>query len=107
MHIVKSMSDLTDRLASSVVTLGNFDGVHLGHRELFRALVRSSRQLNSPSVVYTFDPHPLKFLAPDRAPSLLNTPQEKQRLIAASHIDYLVEAPFTAELATMSPEQFV
>ncbi|MEE4252678.1 MAG: riboflavin biosynthesis protein RibF, partial [Desulfuromusa sp.] len=58
-------------------------------------------------VVYTFDPHPLKFLAPEKAPLLLNTPAEKQRLIAASHVDYLVESPFTADFATMSPEQFV
>ena len=107
MHIVKLISSLPQPLVSSVVTLGNFDGVHLGHRELFRHLVKASHQLNCPSVVYTFTPHPLKILAPEMAPLLLNTPQEKQRLIAASHVDYLIESPFTAEFATMSPEQFV
>jgi len=107
MYLIKSISDLPCAFDSSVVTLGNFDGVHLGHRELFRRLVKISRQLNCPAVVYTFSPHPLKFLAPDRAPLLLNTPAEKQRLIAASHVDYLIETPFTADFATMSPEQFV
>ncbi len=95
------------QLGPSVVTLGNFDGVHLGHRELFRHLVRVSRDYSCRSIVYTFSPHPLKYLAPDKAPLLLNTPLEKQRLIAASHIDLLVEAPFDAKLANMSPEQFV
>ena len=107
MDIIKSLDDLTGLFPSSVVTLGNFDGVHLGHRELFRHLVKTARQLNCPSIVYTFDPHPLKFLAPDKAPLLLNTPEEKQRLIAASHIDYLIKTPFTAEFAAMTPEQFV
>ena len=107
MDTLTSLDNLTSPLGPSVVTLGNFDGVHLGHRELFRKLVKKSRQLNCRSIVYTFDPHPLKLLAPDRAPLLLNTPTEKQRLISASHVDLLTEAPFTRELAGMSPEQFV
>ena len=107
MDILKSFDHLPASFGSSAVTLGNFDGVHLGHRELFRCLVKTARQLKCPSVVYTFDPHPLKLLAPEKAPLLLNTPMEKQRLIAASHIDYLIESPFTADFATMSPEQFV
>lgn len=107
MDILKTCADLPAPFASSAVTLGNFDGVHLGHRELFRSLVKVAHKLNCPSIVYTFDPHPLKFLCPDRAPLLLNTQEEKQRLIAASHIDYLIETPFTADFAAMSPEQFV
>ena len=107
MEILKTLTDLTDIFGPSVVTLGNFDGVHLGHRELFRQLVKISRQLHCPSVVCTFNPHPLKFLAPEKAPPLLNTLNEKRRLIAASHIDYLIEIPFTDMFAAMSPEQFV
>ena len=107
MQTIQSLSEFPSSIGFCVVTLGNFDGVHLGHRELFRHLIKTARQLDCPSVVYTFDPHPLKFLAPEKAPLLLNTPAEKQRLIAASHVDYLVESPFTAEFATMTPEQFV
>ncbi|WP_321370668.1 bifunctional riboflavin kinase/FAD synthetase [uncultured Desulfuromusa sp.] len=107
MQTLGSLTELTRTFASSVVTLGNFDGVHLGHRELFRHLVKTARQLNCPSVVFTFDPHPLKLLAPERAPLLLNTPAEKQRLIAASHVDYLIKFPFTEAFAAMPPEQFV
>jgi len=94
-------------LNSCVVALGNFDGVHLGHRQLFRHLVAASSRFGCPAVVLTFTPHPLKFLAPDNAPLLLNTPAEKRRLIAASHVDYLIEYPFTADLAAMSPMEFV
>ena len=107
MDILTNCGELPAGFSSSVVTLGNFDGVHLGHRELFRSLVKTARQLNCPSIVYTFHPHPLKFLVPDKAPLLLNTPQEKQRLIAASHVDYLIESPFTTQFSTMSPEQFI
>ena len=107
MEILSCLEHLTTPLGPSVVTLGNFDGVHLGHRALFRALIKKARQLHYRSIVYTFEPHPLKFLAPEKAPLLLNTPQEKQRLIAASHVDLLIEAPFTQRLADMSPEQFV
>ena len=107
MDILKKFDSLPTSFDMSVVTLGNFDGVHLGHRELFRHVVKTARQLSCPSVIFTFDPHPLKILAPDRAPLLLNTPEEKQRLIAASHIDYLIESPFTADFAKMSPEKFV
>lgn len=89
------------------MTLGNFDGVHLGHRELFRQTVRRARQVKARSVVYTFEPHPLKVLAPDRAPLLLNTLAEKERLIAASHIDQLIRAPFTPEVASLKAEDFV
>jgi len=63
--------------------------------------------LACPSVICTFNPHPLKFLAPEKAPLLLNTQAEKRCLIAASHIDYLLEIPFTEEFAAISPEDFV
>ncbi len=107
MEIVKSLGNLSQNFGPSVVTLGNFDGVHLGHRALFRHLVATARRLKCPSVVYTFDPHPLKLLAPGKAPLLLNTPEEKQRLIAASHVDVLIETPFDNVFAAMSPETFV
>lgn len=107
MQIIQSLAELPASFGPSAVTLGNFDGVHLGHRALFRRLVKKARDLNCPSVVYTFDPHPLKFLAPDKAPPLLNTREEKRRLIAASHMDLLIDAPFTAEFAEMSPQRFV
>jgi len=107
MEILTTFSAISSVPGPCVVSLGNFDGVHLGHRALFRSLVSRAQQLQCRSAVYTFQPHPLKLLVPDRAPLLLNTPTEKRRLIEASHIDLLIEAPFTRELAAFSPEQFV
>jgi len=107
MEIIESLDVLDIYKSPSVVTLGNFDGVHLGHRELFRQAVRRARQTEARSVVYTFEPHPLKVLFPERAPLLLNTPAEKERLISASHIDQLIRAPFTPAIASLSAEDFV
>ncbi|NOY13301.1 MAG: bifunctional riboflavin kinase/FAD synthetase, partial [Deltaproteobacteria bacterium] len=107
MKILTGFRSADPPIGPCVVTLGNFDGVHLGHRALLRRLVSKARQLQCQSAVYTFDPHPLKLLCPDKAPLLLNTPAEKQRLIAASHVDLLIEALFTRQLASLSPEQFV
>ena len=107
MKIIRDLNELTAPLPKAVVTIGNFDGVHLGHREIFRRLVSRARELGGVSVVYTFVPHPLKVLAPERAPRLINTYAEKERLIEASCIDVLICAPFTPETATLSADRFV
>lgn len=107
MNILNQSSSPVIASGPCVVSLGNFDGVHLGHRALFRALVAMARRFRCQAIVYTFHPHPLKVLVPDKAPLLLNTLEEKRRLIEASHIDTLIEAPFSKELASMAPEQFV
>jgi riboflavin kinase/FMN adenylyltransferase len=107
MEIIGNLDALQEPLKQSVVTIGNFDGVHLGHREIFREIVRKANEINAVSVVVTFVPHPLKVLRPEQAPRLLNTYAEKERLIKASCVDYLVELPFDAEMAEMSPQDFV
>jgi riboflavin kinase/FMN adenylyltransferase len=107
MRIIRDLNELAAPLPKAVVTIGNFDGVHLGHREIFRRLVGRARELGGVSVVYTFVPHPLKVLAPERAPRLINTYAEKERLIEASCIDVLICAPFTPETATLSADRFV
>lgn len=107
MRIISNLSELKEPLQNAVVTIGNFDGVHLGHREIFRRVVRRSREVGGPAVVYTFEPHPLKFLAPDRAPLLINTTQEKEVLIEASCIDVLICAPFDQAMANLPAHRFV
>ncbi|PLX91354.1 MAG: riboflavin biosynthesis protein RibF [Desulfuromonas sp.] len=107
MRILHSLSALETPLLASVVTIGNFDGVHLGHRELFRKVVRAGLELEMPTVVVTFVPHPLKFLAPIKAPRLINTYAEKERLIAASCIDTLLALSFDHGLAALSARDFV
>jgi riboflavin kinase/FMN adenylyltransferase len=91
----------------SVVTVGNFDGVHKGHVEIFRHLKENSRRLGLPAVVVTFEPHPLKVLAPDKAPELITTFEQKAGLIADAGIDCLAVVSFTHEFAQMEADDFV
>jgi len=107
MQIIRDLDDLNEPLQDAVVTIGNFDGVHLGHREIFRRVINRAREIGGPAVVYTFVPHPLKLLAPERAPLLINTNREKEVLIEASCIDVLICAPFDQAMAAMPAHRFV
>lgn len=107
MQVVKGLENLAEAPRKTVLTIGNFDGVHLGHREVFRRVIDRARKLCATSGVVTFEPHPLRFLAPDKAPLRLNTPEEKIRLLEASCIDLLVVLNFDQALAEMSAEDFV
>ncbi len=107
MKIIRNLAAIIAPFQGAVVTLGNFDGVHMGHREIFRRVVQKARECGGTSVVYTFVPHPLKVVAPERAPRMINTFAEKERLIEASCIDVLICAPFTLETAALPAERFV
>lgn len=107
MQVVKELSELKAPVCRTVLTIGNFDGVHLGHREIFRRVVQKARELDGTAAVVTFEPHPLRVLAPEKAPLQLNTGEEKIRLLAASCIDLLVILTFNRQLAEMSAEDFV
>jgi riboflavin kinase/FMN adenylyltransferase len=107
MQIIKNLDLITDLAPGAVATIGNFDGVHQGHREIFRRIVAEARRRDCLSMVVTFTPHPMKLLDPEKAPRLLNTYAEKERLIAASCVDILVEIPFNQAIAKMSPTAFI
>lgn len=107
MIVYRSIDDIKTPLHNSVVTIGNFDGVHLGHREIFRKLKSSAREIGGVSVVITFDPHPLKVVPSTRSVSLINTLEEKITLIEASGIDFLLIINFDPDFAAMSAADFV
>ncbi len=90
----------------SVLTIGNFDGVHLGHRALLRAVRERAVSLSAASVVYTFHPHPLKVLNPSFCPPLLTSFEDRLALIAAEEIDAVVWAQFDRQYASIDPELF-
>ena len=108
MKIYRGLKDIKKAgLTAPVVTLGNFDGVHLGHQSIFKQVVAWALSSGGSSAVFTFEPHPLKVLAPTRSPKLLSTFREKMEQIEASGMDAVVCAHFTPEFASQAPEEFV
>jgi len=91
----------------TAVTIGNFDGVHRGHAELFRHLIDRGARLCLPTVVVTFEPHPLAILAPAAAPLMITTFSQKVELIEQAGIDYLAVIRFTREFSQIPAETFV
>jgi riboflavin kinase/FMN adenylyltransferase len=100
-------SGLPPYVKSTIITVGTFDGVHRGHRDVIDRLVSRSRALKIPSVLVTFDPHPLEIVNPSAAPLLLTTHDEKLEVIAETGVDYMAVVPFTPQLASYSAEDFV
>jgi riboflavin kinase / FMN adenylyltransferase len=94
-------------MLNTVLTIGNFDGVHAGHRLLLRRVVELGREHNLQPAVLTFDPHPTRVVRPERAPRLLTTVEERVALIREQGVQHVVVLPFTAETARLSPEEFV
>jgi len=84
MQIIKGIKNLKETSRNPVVTLGNFDGVHLGHQEIFRRVREEASKIHGEGMVITFEPHPLKVLAPDKCLSLLTPFRNKMMLIEKS-----------------------
>jgi riboflavin kinase/FMN adenylyltransferase len=105
--LITDLKEIATPFPRSVITLGNFDGLHLGHQELIRKVIRRAKETGSRSIVVTFRPHPLKILAPEKCPPLISIYEEKIKLFEKLGIDVLVKIPFTLEFAKMSPGDFV
>jgi riboflavin kinase/FMN adenylyltransferase len=91
----------------TVMSIGNFDGVHLGHQAVLRHVVERARVFGTRSVAMTLDPHPIKVLRPQEAPALLTTLSQRLELIADTGIEVCLVVPFTRELARMEAVDFV
>lgn len=101
------MSGLPSHVRGTVVTVGSFDGIHVGHQSILRDVRRRARARNGHAVLLTFDPHPLRVVRPDAAPPLLTLPGEKKEILAEFGLDYVVFLSFTRELSRYPPERFV
>jgi len=107
MVIIKGLDNLKEKYRHVVLTIGNFDGVHIGHLKIFRNVVERARAVRGTAMAVTFDPHPLKVIAPERGVRILTPFREKARLIESSGIDVLVCIHFDREFAHTKPDDFI
>ncbi|MGD9956174.1 MAG: bifunctional riboflavin kinase/FAD synthetase [Candidatus Nanopelagicales bacterium] len=107
MQIWRSLAEVPADQPASVVAIGVFDGVHFGHRVVVGKAVDHGRALDAPVVVITFDPHPDEVVRPGTHPGLLSTIEQRCELLGGLGVDAVCIVPFTRELASMSPEDFV
>jgi riboflavin kinase/FMN adenylyltransferase len=107
MRVFRSAGEVPADFGPSVVTIGNFDGVHAGHRQILRRVASLAREHRLTPTVMTFDPHPALVLAPDRAPRLLMTIDQRLRSMEAEGIEAVLLIPFSMEFAGLTPDEFV
>ncbi|MBM2802869.1 MAG: Riboflavin biosynthesis protein [Deltaproteobacteria bacterium] len=107
MQIFRHIDDPSLSLRGAAITLGNFDGIHLGHQALIGGVVAEARNLGLVSVVLTFEPHPLKVLAPERAPKMLLAHKDKMQLLQTLGVDVVVIQNFDLSFAKLSAAEFV
>src|SRR5438067_305423 len=106
MRVVRSAAE-AGPVEASVVSIGNFDGVHLGHQAILETVVRRARERNCRSVAMTFSPHPIRFLAPYKAPRLISTLRHKIELVEAAGIELLLVLNFDENFSRLSPQAFI
>jgi riboflavin kinase/FMN adenylyltransferase len=105
--VVRDQGPGTERLRRAVVAIGNFDGVHLGHREVIARAQERAAASHRPAAVLTFEPHPRSFFEPEAPSFLLSSEAAKLRLLAAAGLDGTILLTFDAALASLSAEEFV
>jgi riboflavin kinase / FMN adenylyltransferase len=107
MTVYRSLQEVPPDFGPSALTIGNFDGVHLGHRQILRRLRALADANGWKASVVTFDPHPTRLVAPQRAPRLLTTPERRAELMREEGVDQVLILPFTRHVAQLSAEEFV
>ena len=107
MKIVRDLEEVPSSRISPILSIGAYDGVHLGHQEIVRQVVQRARPEYAAAVVLSFSPHPQKVVSPSDAPLLLQTASQRNGVLGSLEVDYLVEMPFTRQLSQLSPDEFV
>ncbi len=106
-RIYHSLEEAGGGFGPSAISIGNFDGVHVGHRRIFERVVAAAREHGWTPSALTFHPHPARVVAPERAPRLLTTPAERAELMGAAGIEQVFILPFDRVFSEQSPEEFV
>ncbi len=107
METIHNISHFKDLPFQTVITIGTFDGVHIGHRKILERLINNAKNTNLKSTVLTFFPHPRMVLQKDVDIKLLNTLEEKKQILETLGLDYLIVHPFTKEFSRLSATEFV
>jgi riboflavin kinase/FMN adenylyltransferase len=107
MKIIKNIEDVKEPFKNAVITIGNFDGVHIGHQALFHEVIERADAIEGTAVAMTFDPHPIRVITQNGHPPLITLNEQKMELIEKSGIDVLICLPFTMEFAKLSARTFV
>lgn len=106
MKLVQKLSEFPESLRGGAMTIGNFDGVHRGHSAIISQLNKFANQLDAATIVFTFDPHPVRLLRPDQTPPPLTWIRRKADLLAELGVDVVVAYPTTHQLLELSPREF-
>jgi len=107
MRLIRGLHNIPSDFSGCVATIGNFDGVHLGHQAILQQLKKQGAQHQLPTVVMMFEPQPREFFAPDQAPARLANMSEKLQDLASFGVDYVLCLPFNQKLRSMSADQFI
>jgi riboflavin kinase/FMN adenylyltransferase len=107
MEIIRGLEALNKSYPNTVLTIGNFDGVHLGHQKIILEVLKRAEEIKGTSMAVTFEPHPMKVLAPEREIRILTTLEEKAKLIEEMGINVLFCINFNKEFANLLPDDFI
>lgn len=107
MKVIHKSLGIQNPFPSSVLTIGNFDGVHKGHQALIQRVVQRARELGVPAIAMTFDPHPVTVLHPDRKLHRIFSMEDQHEQLARQGLDYLVVEPFSREFSQLPPERYL
>jgi riboflavin kinase/FMN adenylyltransferase len=106
MQVFRNPDEIPSGFGSTVVSVGNFDGVHLAHQHVLREVVHRAQELDAKSMAVTFEPHPVRILRPDVAPKLITPLPVKLKLLESTGLDALLVVPFTRDFSMTSPRDF-
>jgi riboflavin kinase/FMN adenylyltransferase len=106
MKIFRALEEIPADLGPTIVSVGNFDGIHCGHQQVLAEIVKRARESGSKAVAVTFEPHPLRILRPDITPQLITPLPRKEALLAQTGLDALLEIPFTRDFSMTTAEDF-
>ena len=106
MQIIRDIQNLPSELLGGAVSIGNFDGVHLGHAKIVAQLNMLATELDAPVIIFTFDPHPVRLLRPEQVPPPLTWTKRKAQLLRQLDVDAMVVFPTDEHILSLSPRQF-